>query len=248
MDQFKETEMNLKNYLEFMYSATTNDVDILVFPESSLNNLVTAAFVPEPEDNVDPCLDIINAWDPVVKDISCAAKATRKYIVINLTEKSVCPDKQQIRFNDTRPCAEIGINRYNTNVVFNRAGVVIAKYRKFNLFGESGILNPLKPESIPFKTDFGVTFGQFICFDLMFDRPALNLINAGITDFIFTSMWFSELPFLNAVQPQFSWAFKHNVNFLAAGANLPQIGSTGSGIFHGKAGSLTSVMAGTPLS
>lgn len=36
----------------------------------------------------------------------------------------------------------------------------------------------------------------------------------------------------------------NNVNFLAAGANLPILGTTGSGIYSGKLGSLTSVMTG----
>lgn len=57
-------------------------------------------------------------------------------------------------------------------------------------------------------------------------------------------MWYSELPFLTAVQVQQNWAFSNNVNLLAAGANNPSIGSTGTGIFAGRKGSLISVMEG----
>lgn len=48
-----------------------------------------------------------------------------------------------------------------------------------------------------FKTDFGVEFGHFICFDIAFGAPANELIKRGITNFAFPTMWFSEIPFLS---------------------------------------------------
>jgi pantetheine hydrolase len=48
-----------------------------------------------------------------------------------------------------------------------------------------------------------------------------------------------------AIQIQQSWAYKNNVNFLSSGANHPEVGSTGTGIFAGKYGGLVSFM--TPL-
>lgn len=95
-----------------------------------------------------------------------------------------------------------------------------------------------------FTTDFGVTFGHFICFDLMFKEPALNLVAQGVKDIVFPTMWFSELPFLSAVQIQQNWAHSNDVNFLGAGANRPSVGSGGSGIYSGKSGALTSIMTG----
>ncbi len=117
-------------------------------------------------------------------------------------------------------------------------------YRKFNLFGESGITEPDTVDMSTFTTDFGVTFGHFICFDLMFHEPALNLVAQGIKDIIFPTMWFSELPFLSAVQIQQNWAYSNDVNFLGAGANNPTVGSGGSGIYSGKSGALISTMTG----
>lgn len=43
---------------------------------------------------------------------------------------------------------------------------------------------------------------------------------------------------------QQNWAYVNDVNFLAAGANLPILGTTGSGIYSGKLGSLASIMTG----
>ncbi len=43
---------------------------------------------------------------------------------------------------------------------------------------------------------------------------------------------------------QQNWAQINDVNFLAAGANLPILGTTGSGIYSGQLGALTSIMTG----
>lgn len=66
-----------------------------------------------------------------------------------------------------------------------------------NLYGEFAFQPSNPPNVITFKTDFGVTFGMFICFDILFPVPALNLTRTlGITDVVFSTAWFSEAPFL----------------------------------------------------
>lgn len=232
----REANENLNEYTKIILAAETKDVDVLVFPESSLNNFETAVYVPDPKLAVSPCESKDNTYDIILKNVSCAARKTKKYVLINLTEKSDCT------IDENNNCPEDKIIYYNTNVVFDRTGAVISMYRKVNLFGEAGISRPDKIESIPFETDFGVTFGQFICFDLMFEKPAVVLARDGVTDFLYPTMWFSELPFLTAIQAQQGWAYKNRVNFIAAGASFPMIGSTGTGIYHGKSGALDAVM------
>ncbi|XP_063699008.1 vanin-like protein 1 [Culicoides brevitarsis] len=231
----REAEENLAEYTKIILAPETKDVDILVFPESSLNNLESAVFVPDPQLKVNPC-ESKDYFDVIIKNVSCAARKSKKYVLINLTEKANCDPKSD------KNCPETKLKRFNTNVVFDREGIVVSMYRKVNLFGETGISRPEKPESIPFETDFGVTFGQFICFDLMFELPAVQLVRDGVKDFLYPTMWFSELPFLTAVQAQQGWAFKNSVNFIASGASFPTVGSTGTGIYHGKSGALTAVM------
>lgn len=153
--------------------------------------------------------------------ISCEAKEASMYVVINHREKVDC---------NCENCPADGYLIYNTNVVFDRKGVVIARYRKYNLFGEPG--TNVTSEAIPtyFTTDFNVTFGQFICFDILFQSPALNLtrsLDPIITDFVFSAHWFSELPYLFAVQAQAAWAYANDVNLLAAGYNNPNTASGG---------------------
>lgn len=50
--------------------------------------------------------------------------------------------------------------------------------------------------------------------------------------------------YIVALQVQQSWSYANDVNFLAAGASVPENGTTGTGIFAGKQGSLISVMNG----
>lgn len=236
---------NLRQYLEIMTNAPSN-LDIIVFPEMTLNHLGTAFEIPEPEEEVCPCDSESYTPANLVKQISCAAKNYQRYVTVNMVTKVKCPDSDMIEQNDPRNCSDRqdGFSYYNTNVVFNRHGTLISRYRKFNLFGER-VDKPLKPSIVYFDTDFGVRFGHFICFDLQFRYPALELVRTyNITDIIFPSMWYSELPFLTAVQLQQSWAYSNNVNLLAAGSNKPDVASTGTGIYAGRRGSLISVMEG----
>lgn len=86
-----------------------------------------------------------------------------------------------------------------------------------------------------FSTDFGVEFGLFTCFDIIFANPAVELVaRKGIRNFVFPTAWVDELPFLTAIQAQSLWAQSNNVNLLAAGYHEPARGSLGSGIYSGK--------------
>lgn len=237
------TKANVEQYLKIIEEAPEG-LDIIVFPEMTLNNMETAVETPEPKDNVVVC-DSYPVGN-IVRQISCAAKNFNHYVVVNMVTKAKCPDDDMVVNEDPRDCKnrEDGFSYYNTNIVFARNGSLISRYRKFNLFGEE-VDKPIKPSLITFDTDFGVKFGHFVCFDMMFRSPALELVRTqNVTDIIFPTMWFSELPFLTGVQVQQNWAYSNKVNLLAAGANNPERGSTGTGIYAGQYGSLISVMEG----
>lgn len=222
-------------------------LDIIVFPEMTLNQMETAVEISDPSDRVSPCDSVDFPEGNLVKQISCSAKTYQRYVVVGIVTKVACPDEDMIVNNDPRDCTdrEDTMSYYNTNVVFDRNGTLISIYRKFNLYGED-VDRPFQASMVSFETDFGVIFGHFICFDIMFRYPALELVRSqAITDIVYPTMWYSELPFLTAVQVQQNWAFANNVNLLAAGANNPLVGSTGTGIFAGRKGSLISVMEGT---
>lgn len=61
-------------------------------------------------------------------------------------------------------------------------------------------------------------------------------------------MWFGQLPFLTGVQAQQGFAFRHDVNLLASGSNDANVGSSGTGIYAGRAGAVQRVMSSSPKS
>ncbi|KAL7298146.1 hypothetical protein TKK_0009146 [Trichogramma kaykai] len=236
----KVPDINADNYVKFVDLAARYGVDIIVFPESSLSistssdpavaRTEAASFIPHPEDNVVPC-NQSHAFSYSLRALSCAARDRNMYVVANHHEKYICTAQ--------KGCPRDNLLVYNTNVVFDRRGAVIARYRKYNLFGEAGTNRTRRAEPSTFATDFGVTFGQFICFDLLFPEPALNYTQGRTTrinDVIFSNHWFSELPFLYGVAAQAAWAYANDVNFLSAGYNYPVTASGGSGIYLGRDG------------
>ncbi|XP_075983848.1 vanin-like protein 1 isoform X3 [Anticarsia gemmatalis] len=240
----RNVESNKANYEAAIKEAADQNADIVVFPELTLTNGTTSFAVPifglltqYPIPALRPDL-----YDDLLVSMSAAARQNSVYLVINVRESVDCTVPQQ-----GEECPEAKVYVFNTNVVFDRNGSVIDRYRKINLFGEFTHTPALKPDLGVFSTDFGVTFGHFICFDLMFQVPAIQVAQKhNLKDVIFTTMWFSEMPYLTAVQIQEAYAYTMDVNFLASGANNVRVGSAGSGIYSGKAGALVSIMPGLP--
>ncbi|CAG9791382.1 unnamed protein product [Diatraea saccharalis] len=233
----RNTSTNLQNYLYYIQQAAAQDVDIMVFPEMTLTR-GTNVRVPIHgllKDHI-PAL-YPDLFDEVLVSLSSAARQHNIYLVVNIQEEMDCNNSPE------EFCPEQKTYIFNTNIVFDRAGAVIDRYRKTNLFNEYNRSPALRPELGLFSTDFGVRFGHFICFDLMFQVPATQVVQSyHLRDIIFSTMWFSEMPFLTAVEFQESYAYTMGVNFIAAGANNVKVGSAGSGIYSGKTGALISIM------
>lgn len=121
----KDVASNTKRFVEIIKSEDTKNVDILVFPEAVLNKVETAISVPKPEDKTVACSNKL--YEGLLNDISCAVKEQAKYVVINVYMKTDCK-VEAAAINDTRPCSQPdkNINIYNTNVVFDRSGAIIA--------------------------------------------------------------------------------------------------------------------------
>ncbi|KRT84611.1 hypothetical protein AMK59_2733, partial [Oryctes borbonicus] len=225
---------NVKNYGDLIDGLQS--LDIIVFPEWTITQGVSSAReklagisvkVPDNSEEATPCGN--EAYPQFFQDLSCLAQTHAAYLVANLLEKESC---------NSSGCASDGWNFYNTNVVFDRKGRIILRYRKFNPFGEAEMNITKEAETATFTTDFDVTFGTFICFDILFEKPALELVRNGVKHIAFPTMWFSELPFLTALQSQEMFAIENDVVFLAAGANSETRGSGGSGIYQGSLGAV----------
>ncbi|KYQ54958.1 Vanin-like protein 1 [Trachymyrmex zeteki] len=239
-------KINSDAYVVFIKVANLYGVDIIVFPEAGLTTINFperekledwTTIVPNASSNYTPCSQDTVKVSEALRKISCAAKSNKIYVVINIAEKAPCYDV---------PCPKDKMFYYSTNVVFDRTGKIIARYRKTNLFGEYQFNVTTIPEIVTFDTDFGVRFGTFICFDILFYEPAIELTRIHqVTDFVYPTAWFSEVPFLTAVQLQAGWSFAENVNLLASGYNRPSFGNAGSGIYLGRRGIGKAIMPTT---
>lgn len=108
----------IDQYVAFIQAASKQLADIIVFPESTLTTVEQAQFVPDPDEDVNPCDSY--AANGVLARISCAVRRANLYAVINLTMKRRC----DARINGVPCTSEWSL--YNTNVVLNRNGHVIS--------------------------------------------------------------------------------------------------------------------------
>uniref|UniRef100_A0A8C9UU58 CN hydrolase domain-containing protein n=1 Tax=Spermophilus dauricus TaxID=99837 RepID=A0A8C9UU58_SPEDA len=113
--------------------------------------------IPDPKVNWIPCQDPQRfGHSPVQKRLSCLAKSNSIYVVANIGDKKKCNARDS-------KCPSNGYYQYNTNVVYNSEGKLVARYHKYHLYSEPQFDAPDKPELVTFKTTFG-TFVMDECF------------------------------------------------------------------------------------
>ncbi|NXA47123.1 VNN1 Pantetheinase, partial [Nothocercus julius] len=183
--------------------------------------------IPEPEVDWIPCTDPKRfAPAPVLERLSCMARNNSIYVAANIGDKKLC--------NSSDPsCPSDGRYQYNTDVVFDSEGKLVARYHKYNLFMSETIpFNiPKEPEAVTFETPFG-KFGIFTCFDILFHDPAVVLVSKLQVDTVlFLTAWMNVLPFLTAVEFHSAWAMGMGVNLLSANTHNINMAMTGSGIY-----------------
>lgn len=92
-------------------------LDIIVFPEACLNEPKDSILVPM-NPSLATCQD--KAAHQLLRDISCAVQKVKAYTVINVMMKASCT------VDDPCPPKQNHVV-FNTAVVFDRNGVIIAK-------------------------------------------------------------------------------------------------------------------------
>ena len=167
---------NLEAYSIYADTAKSQSVDILVFPEYGLTTIVS--------DPTDYAVDLTDSSaDSVLTKLSNIASERQIYVVVNLLEKE--------RESNT------ATKYYNTDLVLDKNGAVILKYRKINLFQEDMLTPGDANQTQTFTTTFGVTFGIFTGYDILFHYPSRNIFkNSDVTDVVYPSAWTSYMPFL----------------------------------------------------
>jgi len=162
----KILEDNLESYEEYAKTAGNNNADILVYPEFGLLPSCFSLIRDKKHfypicDTVPIDLNNITQEHKILYPASTWAKNNGLYIVINLSTLH-------------------GDDIYVTDVVFNRAGKIIAVYDKFNIFYKNLFSPPENYEVVTFETDFDVEFGLIICKDIIGKQPLPSLKEKGI--------------------------------------------------------------------
>ncbi|KFQ08700.1 Pantetheinase, partial [Leptosomus discolor] len=214
--------------------AAQQGAHIIVTPEDGIYGwrFTRETIYPYLEDIPDPAVDWIPCTDPtrfapapVQERLSCMARNNSIYVVANIGDKKLC--------NSSDPsCPSDGRYQYNTDVVFDAEGKLVARYHKYNLFrGETQFNYAKEPEVVTFETPFG-KLGIFTCFDILFHEPAVVLVRELQVDTVlFPTAWINVLPFLTAIEFHSAWAMGMGVNLLSANTHNINSAMTGSGLF-----------------
>lgn len=118
-DDFGTVASVTDQMVKIIESPETKNVDIIVLPEGVFNRIETAVLLPTST----VFCDDHNAHF-LLRNISCAARKGHKYVVIDAYIKVHCSN------DDQKFCANKSdnTNMYNTAIVFDRNGIVVAKW------------------------------------------------------------------------------------------------------------------------
>ncbi|XP_034561410.1 biotinidase-like [Notolabrus celidotus] len=230
-------QKNLDIYEEQAARAAQQGAQILVFPEVGLQGFYYSRSsvsgyletIPDPkQESWNPCTEpqkYVNT--EVLQQLSCMARHNNLYIVANMGDRQPCPPTT----DPTSSCPSDGHWQFNTNVVFRSDGLLVARYHKYNLFHEESYDTPPQPEIITFDTPFAGRFGLLICFDILFRKPTINLVEKGVRQLIFPTAWMNVLPLLDSVQFHRAFSLGANVTLLSANLRHDKLNMRGSGIY-----------------
>ncbi|XP_019364204.1 PREDICTED: biotinidase isoform X2 [Gavialis gangeticus] len=226
---------NLDIYEEQVIAAAKQGAQIIVFPEDGIHgfNFTRKSifpyleFVPHPRSMTwNPCRQphLFNDTE-VLQRLSCMALRNKIFLVANIGAKQPC------EHSDVR-CPPDGRYQFNTDVVFDDSGTLVARYRKQNLYFEYSYDTPSIVDYSIFDTPFAGKFGIFTCFDILFYEPAVRLIKQyNVKQVVYPTAWMNQLPLLSAVEFQQAFATAFSINILAANIHHSTLGMTGSGIY-----------------
>lgn len=232
---FRWMSKNLAVFEKQIRLAANQGAKMIVFPEYGVTGFdhTRDSIVPFLEDIPDG----IERWNPcehpethpdtlVLRNLSCIARSNSIYIVANMGDIKKC-DKKMDKF-----CPPDGRYQFNTNIVFDDSGTLIARYHKSNMYDETPLFDPSpEHEYIYFDTPYG-RFGTIVCFDIIHYYPTQVLINKfGIRNLLVTSAWNVFSPFVISTQMFAGLAKRNNLNVVASNVRSAEYRMAGSGIF-----------------
>jgi len=183
-------------------------------------------YIPDTNSSWNPCQQpMLFDETEIQRALSCMARDNSMYVVANIGDKQPCKQTADSL------CPADGNYQYNTNVVYDPSGKMVAKYHKYHLYYENQYDQPHHPEVVTFETPFG-RFGVFTCFDILFEHPPIDLISKhGIQNIVFPTAWMDARPFFYSIQFHSAFAAGLGINFLSANIHGPGYRFHGSGIY-----------------
>ena len=192
-------------------AAHERGAQIVVFPEYGITGFCGGALwkgaVAVPDVGSLPCED--RGAASTVQKLSCVARRLNIVMVVDLAEA-------------------VSEEIFNTALAFAEDGRIAAKYRKQNLWHEAAVATPEVNRPTSFVTSFGVVFGLFVCADLIYEHPALDLVRAGVKNFVVPVAWSDEMQHLQVLPYAQGWSALHGVSVVLANGRMP--GMSGSAV------------------
>ncbi|XP_068933468.1 pantetheinase-like [Petaurus breviceps papuanus] len=235
----QEQALNLMNrnmdiLEQAIISAANQGAHIIVTPEYGISGFFSDRLsiypfledIPHPQVNWTPCTDNNRfGRTPVQERLSCMARSNSIYVVANMVDRKACDPT-------VAKCPPNGYYQYNTNVVYDSEGKLVARYyKKYMLMKEFQFDTLLDTELVTFNTTFG-KFGILTGFDILFHDPAVILVEKLQVDTIVLPVaWMINLPHLYPTAFHAAWAMGMRVNLLVANIHNTVNQMTGSGIY-----------------
>ncbi|RYH21844.1 hypothetical protein EON65_20050 [archaeon] len=185
-------QVNLDIYKNLTVLAKSRGAQVLVFPEFGLvpdtidhrSSLYDYAEEIDfnPSNPIVPCDHPEQFTDkPVQYQMSCVAKEQGIVVLVNTVHWVDCDSAID------SSCPEDKHYQFNTDIILDERGALVSLYHKSHEF--PGLLKAYDqyPQitEVTYKASFGVTFGIFICFDIMFDDPPKMLRQQGVEHFLY---------------------------------------------------------------
>jgi len=230
---------NLDVFQREVKRAAASGVQVMVTPEYGLTGFPGAdrswwwdyaVDIPDLDtsgSHPNPCLEVSH-FPHIITELSCLARDNHVVLIVGLIDMKDCS-----RPGSPLECrwSRDGWLLFNTVLAFDSDGAYLAKYHKANLWGENAV-DPGKDcklaEFVP--KEIKLSFGLFVCADLIHAWPALDLVSRGIRHFVMPLSWSNEMSQMQPLPWIQAWSKAMNVTIAAANARS-QGSESGSGIF-----------------
>lgn len=232
--------LNLDLYQKAVEKAARLGAQLLVTPEYGItgypgsDRIAWFAYAADVPEVTEPRVDLCARWSGgaavprIVGRLSCMAREHRLALVASVIDRKDCARSPSYPGCDG---SRDGSLLFNTDVVFDSDGALLAKYHKANLWGEYAIDAASDCRAVTFTPRaLNVSFGVFTCADLIHAWPALHLVRLGVRHFVMPLAWSNEMAQMQAEGWLQSWSRVANATLLAANARSRGT-ETGSGIF-----------------